>query len=151
VNGAKSGGLVRKTRRSDITVVQLHDATIIDLQLRANGRLIIRLDGVSVFRRVSAGLADVFIHKGRLEIDGLSSLSLKGRGWLVDDDDYILDDTITDELGRTLHWVDLDPNEVRRVELVIFSGSRIEISCSRAKLELARQAEFSRQWPDKSL
>jgi hypothetical protein len=131
----------------DVEIVQLHDTTILDLRVRTSGRLTINLDGVSVFHRVTPILFDVFIHRGRLEVSGLTKFSIEGPGWIKDADDYILDDTVTDELGNALDWVDLVPESVRNIELGIFSGAQIKVSCTRAEVRLSRKGELAHQWP----
>ncbi|HEX7181283.1 MAG TPA: hypothetical protein VF756_05530 [Thermoanaerobaculia bacterium] len=128
-----------------ISVIELHDATLVCLRVLAGGEVIVRLDDVSVYRPLAAGVEDVWVHAAKLSMSGVTSVLVEGI-WTKADDDYVLDDRVTDHLGETVRWLDLSAAELQQIHLHLFSGARIVVNCSRAALKLARKGKVVRQW-----
>lgn len=131
---------------SRIEAVMLHDATVRDLRVHDGGKLTLSFEGVTAYRRITSDLYDTWIHRAILRVTGVTALLIQGPGWTKDDDDYVLTDTVVNSLGQKIHWIDVRATGVRRIELLIFSGARIEIECAMADLKLSRGRELDGQW-----
>lgn len=130
---------------NDADAILLHDASLTAFRILAGGRLTLRFDGVTVYRREAPNRYNTWVHRASLILGDVTNVSVRG-SWTRGDDDYVLDETIISRSGEEVEWVAIGKEGVRRIELLIFSGARIEIDCSKAELKLSPKGELTGSW-----
>jgi hypothetical protein len=131
------------TRKS--AAILLHDASLTALQVLDGGRLTLSFDGIQVYRRAARDLYDILTHSGKLLITGATNVLIRG-SWTKGDDDYVLEEAIVNSAGEKIRWTDIADSDLQSIELLIFSGARIEIACTKAQLKLSQKGELTGRW-----
>jgi hypothetical protein len=125
--------------------IQLHDATMTSLEARAGGRIVLRLEGATVYRPESHELYEIEIYDAELAVSGVTELSIRG-SWSENDDDYILEDAVINDRGERTSWSAVDSERIELIRILLFSGAVIEIKGLRAEILLLHKQESLGQW-----
>jgi hypothetical protein len=117
---------------------------VTSLEALAGGRIVLRLEGVTVYRPESHELYEIEIYDAELAVAGVTELSIRG-SWSESDDDYILEDTVINDRGQKISWSAVDGERIGLIRMLLFSGAAIEIKGLRAEtLLLNKQASLGK-------
>lgn len=127
-----------------IAHVELHDARVDDILLSADGRGVLRLKHVTVYRQVAEEHFELWSYRARIHFEGLDKFELNGT---LSDDDYVSDGRLTDAEGSELELVAfLDGGAVAQVHLDFGSGAGLRLALGGLRVELTEAVRRMEEW-----
>jgi hypothetical protein len=120
--------------------IQIEGATIKDLRVQVGGRVVVRLQGVKVYRSIPLGRKDMYVHDATLSLSGVGLINIYGA--LIQDGDYIFDEKFINAGGAKISPAQLKDQNIRYVRLRLFSCACIGIACTRASLILSGKGKL---------
>ncbi len=131
-----------------IDFIEAHDAEIASIAFSPDGRCTIAFSHVAVYFPTATKPGEdeafeIWSYPARLVVDGVTQLRCNGSFT----GERVMDGEIFAPEGSAVAWARLrDHSAVKRLELQLFGGTEIAISCEGAQLTLGERGEYLERW-----
>lgn len=127
----------------DVSLIDLHDARLDQLELLSGGVALVRLRHLPVQHKGDGTRAELWSYQATLRLEGVESVAADGP---LPDDGWIMGGTLDGADTGDLTPFYAAPGDVRELVLAFASGTRVRLEATRLSISLETAHERFADW-----